>query len=251
MKSSRSPEHSAPKKSTPKKSGAGLILGLSLGGGILLLALRIALCGVILMGSTLPLAQPEVPALPSWEESTPPADDGQQEETEVQAGCAVSGGTYCLTCEEYVDALEEVLSRFYAVEVDFREDAGRCYRLFLDGEETQLLLLFYQGDWQVGGIESFHTVEVVSDDEMAVNSVGCYTCASVFYLADSTMDSHLTALQFMVDWVESWQEDPFYNSDSIGFLGQRTQDGIAVEAYCNSQGRPHSLRFIDRTDSGY
>lgn len=70
-------------KSTPKKSGAGLILGLSLGGGILLLALRIALCGVILMGSTLPLAQPEIPVLPSWEESTPPADDGRQKETEV------------------------------------------------------------------------------------------------------------------------------------------------------------------------
>lgn len=43
MKPSRSPEHSAPKKSPWKKSGTGLILGLSLGVGILLLALRIAL----------------------------------------------------------------------------------------------------------------------------------------------------------------------------------------------------------------
>lgn len=92
MKPSRSPEHSAPKKSPWKKSGTGLILGLSLGVGILLLALRIALWAAFLMGSALPLVQPELPSLPSWEESTPP-DDNQQEELEVQAGCAVSGGT--------------------------------------------------------------------------------------------------------------------------------------------------------------
>ena len=250
MKPSRSPEHSAPKKSPWKKSGTGLILGLSLGVGILLLALRIALWAAFLMGSALPLAQPELPFLPSWEESTPP-DDNQQEELEVQAGCAVSGGTYRLTCEEYVDALEEVLSRFYTQEVAFQEDASRCYRLYLDGEETQLLLLFYQGDWQVGGIEPFHTVEVVSVDEMAVNSVGCYTCASALYLVDSTMDSHLTALQFMVDWVESWQEYPFYYSGSGALLSQLTHDDIVVEANFNSQGWPHSLRFMDRTDSGY
>lgn len=64
MKPSRSPEHSAPKKSPWKKSGTGLILGLSLGVGILLLALRIALWAAFLMGSALSPVQPETPLPP-------------------------------------------------------------------------------------------------------------------------------------------------------------------------------------------
>ncbi len=249
MKSSRLPEHAAPKQSASKKSGTGLILGLSLGVGILLLAFRVAVWAVFLMESLTPLFQPDIPSFPSEEESTPPS--AQQEELEIQAGCAVSGGRYRMTCQEYVDALEEVLSRFYTQEVSFQEDASRCYRLFLDGEETRLLLLFYQGDWQVGGIEPFHTVEVVCGGGIEINSEGCYACASALYLTDSTMDSHLTALQFMVDWMESWKEYPFYYSGSGALLSQLTQDDIVVEANFNSQGWPHSMRFMDRTDSGY
>lgn len=202
----------------PKKSPARWIIGCAVAGGVLLLALRMALilCLAWQVGNASAFL-PQNVSPDSSAESTPSASQEENQEqpaVELPSGYAMENGAYRLTCQEYVEAFESQLSRLRGEEFSLVLGPSNCYQIWREGAQTQseVQLRFYQSPSQVSGSERFQIVEVFSTSGTTMDSLIYDVCAVSVYLADPTFADLSAAEEWVRDWDEENRQSISYNS---------------------------------------
>ena len=216
----------------PKKKHTGLIVGLSVGGGIVLLAAIAAVLWFVVLGGKLP--------------GSFTTNVGGN--FSVTPGQAASTGSYSVTCDEYIDLYEEVLSSFVGQTITVERydsdtsDFALDYVICQNGEETDIRLCFYEDAVQVMGSEYFDTVMIDSwEVEPGMSNFSTNAAAAAMLLADSDCNGADAARQQIRQWVEQNS-----GTDTV-----QTLNGITYAFSYLSDGEFSSLYVADSDGASY
>ena len=216
----------------PKKKHTGLIVGLSVGGGIVLLAAIAAVLWFVVLGGRLPGG------------STGNVGGGFS----VTPGLAAPNGSYSVTCDEYINQYEETLSSFAGQTITVERydsdtsDFALDYVICQNGEETDIRLCFYEDAVQVMGSEYFDTVMIDSwEVEPGMSNFSTNAAAAAMLLADSDCNGADAARQQIRQWVEQNS-----GTDTV-----QTLNGITYAFSYLSDGEFSSLYVADSDGASY
>ncbi len=204
----------------PKKKKTGLIVGLSVGGGVLLLAIVAVVVWFVVLGGRLP--------------GSGGVGSG------VQVGSVMQNGQYNVSCDEYIDAFETQLSAIEgaSITVEPYEEEEMDYVILRDGVETEVRLCFYDGLYQVEGSETFNSVMVDSWEIEPMSPLVENVCAAAMMLADPSMNQNAA-----VEQIRQWDED------NNGYDRTRTLNGISYDFNYLDSGSFSTLDVLDSTDT--
>ncbi len=210
----------------PKKKHTGLIVGLSVGGGIVLLAAIAAILWFVVLGGQLPGG------------STGNVGGGFS----VVPGQVAPNGSYSVTCDDYISQYEETLSSFVGQTITVeRYDSDTSsyamdYVIYQNGSESRIRLCFFEDGYQVMGSDTFDTVMIdsweVTDDmsDLVMNS-----CAAAMLLADDQCSGADAAREQIRQW----------DTDSSGIDSSWTLHNFSYEFSYLSEGEFSSLSIVD------
>ena len=216
----------------PKKKHTGLIVGLSVGGGIVLLAAIAAVLWFVVLGGKLPGG----------------FTTNVGGNFSVTPGLAAPNGSYSVTCDEYINQYEETLSSFAGQTITVERydsdtsDFALDYVICQNGEETDIRLCFYEDAVQVMGSEYFDTVMIDSwEVEPGMSNFSTNAAAAAMLLADSDCNGADAARQQIRQWVEQNS-----GTDTV-----QTLNGITYAFSYLSDGEFSSLYVADSDGASY
>ncbi len=214
-----------------KKKRTGLILGLSIGGGVILLAIIALVLWFFVLGGSGTIT------------------DGGDTLSGFRPGSAVgSDDTYTTTCDDYIQQYESVLSELTGstITVEQYEDEFDSYpmdyMILENGTDTDVRLCFYEEGLQVTSGDTFDTVMIdsweLTDDmsDLVVDS-----CAAAMLLADDQCSSADAARQ----QIRQWDEDSG-REDCV-----KTLNGITYEFSYLTSWEFSSLSVVDINGGEY
>lgn len=211
-----------------KKKHTGLIVGLSIGGGVVLLAIIALVLWFFVLGGS---------------GATGGSTAG------LRPGNAISSSdTYTTTCDEYIRQYESALSAFTGSTITVeRYDSDSSayamdYVILENGVETEVRLCFYEDGYQVMGSETFDTVMIDSWElTNQMSDLVVDSCAAAMLLADDQCSGADAARQQIRQW----------DQDSNGEDCVETLNGITYEFRYLDNGKFSSLYVADSDGKAY
>lgn len=216
----------------PKKKRTGLIVGLSVGGGVLLLAVIALVLWFVVLGGRLPGTG---------------SVTGVGSGAGIQPGQATSQGRYVESCNDYIDQYEAALSSLTGSDITVERyesdssDYAMDYVIWQNGSETDVRLCFYDDAYQVMGSDTFDTIIVDSWEVDSMSDFVLDSCTAAMVLTDPDCGGAEAAREQIRQWEE----------DNGGVDTVQTLNGFTYAFTYLSDGEFSALYVADSDGADY